>query len=54
MKHNEILVPLHENGIALLGDARKCEGSAQLDIAQHHQGLVPVTPAITRQVCSTS
>ncbi len=48
------LVPLHENGIALLGDARECEGLAQLDLAQHHQGLFLITPALTWQACSTS
>ncbi len=36
------LVPLHENGIAFLGDAGECEGSTELDLAQHHQGLVDV------------
>ncbi len=42
-----MLVPLHENGTALLEDAGEREGSAELDLAQHHQGLVLVTPAIT-------
>jgi hypothetical protein len=40
------LVPLYEKGIALLGDAGECEGSTELDLAQNHQGLVLLTPAL--------